>query len=777
MKKTILTLMILSLAALLYPADKGVSIKDAELVEKDMIRLKMSGLTEDYVKKVKITITPDIKVLSSERKGPFLFVKTTADYKEETNYTVKLKEKSEIEAGLNTTLLYELKFDAMYSEKQLGYHFENGNSVFRLFVPRGKKVELIVFNKYDDKDGTTYQMTNDGSQVFEYTIKGTLWGKYYGYRITERIGTPAAFKPTLPPDTIFADPYSFTLATNNVFPQKGLTLIHDISGYDWENDQYMNVKLADAVILESHVKDLTAHASAGSAFPGTYKGLTDAKTGGINYIKKLGVNVVELLPVQDFGNVEPPYKQTNSGFTNNWNGYEQNYWGYMTTNFFTPESYYATDGTMNKAKWNGTDGRVVNEFRDMIKAFHKNGIAVILDVVYNHVSQYDMNPLKIIDYDFYFKKKDNVGCGNELNTKRLMARKLVVDSVGYWLKEFHVDGYRFDLATSFEPDTVKAIMKKAKEINPNVIMTAEPWVAGGSGASSKKDFLDAGYAIWNDSSRAAIRGGANRPLKKGQAFMIGNANNAADLAKYWKGISLGNSWQSVDYISSHDDTEVSDMIRILSGSYEYLDKDGNINRIKDRAAFVKYNDTLLKMAKNAAVSLFFCQGPIMLHLGQEFGRTKLTPDQTGKVPEVTTNGPIGSGSDNLVFLVPSPNSYQADNETNYINYNDIKLNQELFDYYRGLIRLRGMEELFRKSKPEEITILNAANKNSLGINLKNRIFGFVNTDPSNPAEYEIPQGKYSVLVNGKSAGTEELSVISGGKITVDPATSLIIKLK
>jgi pullulanase/glycogen debranching enzyme len=262
--------------------------------------------------------------------------------------------------------------------------------------------------------------------------------------------------------------------------------------------------------------------------------------------------------------------------------------------------------------------------------------------------------------------------------------------------------------------------------------------------------------------------------------MLGNAGNAAKLEPYWKGNSQGKSFQSLNYIESHDDATLADIIKIMFGDYEYESTVNNkkvINRIKDIDRYVTLSSRLLNASKTGATALFLCQGPIMIHLGQEWGRSKITPDLGGNPPEITWKGIIGSGSDNLVYLTPSPNSYNADNTTNYINYNQVYLNQDLWNYYKGLIELRNSRPLFRNAKPEEITVLKEPdNPNALGVNIAGKIFGFVNSDPINPGVFQIPQGNYQIYADKKTAGSKPLRTVPGGEIRIDPMSQMILIL-
>ena len=165
----------------------------------------------------------------------------------------------------------------------------------------------------------------------------------------------------------------------------------------------------------------------------------------------------------------------------------------------------------------------------------------------------------------------------------------------------------------------------------------------------------------------------------------------------------------------------------------------------------------------------------MMHIGQEWARGKIVPDLTAQgIPELTTKGEPGKASDNVIFMTPSPNSYFADNETNYINYDYIALNQELFDFYQGLIILRKEFPQLGNAAKENVKILENANKKSLGVNIEDKIFGFVNADPKAKVTYEIPFGEYDIVVNASAAGTKSLGTISGGKITLNKSDVLIL---
>jgi len=746
----------------------------AELVDTDEIQLRITNLPDaDEFDRLEFSIDHDIEVVSAERRVPMVVLRTEGEFVEEETYTLTMYDPefdvtSEMEIDLG--MLVEARMNEMYTDKELGYIYEDGTSIFRLFVPRGEEVFVHIFDHPADEEGEVHEMEHIGEQVFEARVEEELWGKFYGYQITERSHDPQPIVPEVPMDTIFADPYSEAVASLNEYPQKHRTLIYD-SDFDWEDVESPGHDINDLVIMESHVRDLSAHETAETPYPGTYRGIVEAERGGLAYLEDLGVNAVEFLPLHHFNNIEAPYDEHSYGFRNTWNPFEENYWGYMTTSFFAPETYYATDGHLERGEWIGTDGRAVDELKELVREMHRNDMAVLLDVVYNHTSQYDEQALKLIDYEYYYRQPDQTGTGTELESRRRMVRRMFADSVVHWMEEYKIDGFRFDLAASHDRETIEYITERAQEVNPNVYLIAEPW--GGAGLTGAHDFIDIGWAKWDDGIRNAIRS-ENRPTGEGQNFALGNADNASQLQQYWEGDQQGEPYQYVGYIESHDDATFGDNLRIQSGYYSFLDEDGEINRIEDIAEYQELPEDLIRANKVGAGALFLSQGPIMLHLGQEWARGKVMPDLEGEVPEVTDQGQIGAASDNVVYRTPSPNTYMADNEVNWINFDHVELNRDLLEYYKGLIELRKEQPLLGRGGPETVETMTTGNPNALGADIDGEIYGFVNSDPHESASFQIPAGTYSVVVDGESAGTEELYEMEGGQIEVEPASTLIL---
>ena len=324
------------------------------------------------------------------------------------------------------------ELDKYYSEKKLGSFINEGKTYFRLFAPTAMEVQLCLYDEPSDKNYKTYTLQKDNDGVWEIIINENLKGKFYGYKVFHKDDNSKG--KNLP---ICIDPYSKAAATYTSFMNPRRSIVVEEDNYDWEGTSWIKRDWRDLIIYEMHLRDMTAHKSSGAKHPGTYKGLVEKNIkGGLEYIKKLGVNTVELLPTQEFGYCEIPYRDSLAGRFNTWNPYERNHWGYMTGAFFAPAGYYSENWKHFKwDKWVGTSGKQINDFKDMVKAFHKNGIGVIMDVVYNHLSEYEIGNLKQIDKEYYFRLDSNGNyiskswCGNDLKTERPMLRRLIIESL------------------------------------------------------------------------------------------------------------------------------------------------------------------------------------------------------------------------------------------------------------------------------------------------------------------------------------------------------------
>lgn len=650
-----------------------------------------------------------------------------------------------------------------YSTKQLGSFIKNGKTVFRLFAPNAKLVKLYLFDSPESSISDEHTLVKDESGVWEITINANMSDVYYGFKVSHNVNESFDNLP------LCIDPYAkaVTSYTDYYNPRKSIVYNSD---YNWDGDEWIQQNWRDLIIYEMHIKDMTAHPSAKSSLPGTYKGLIEKNNGGINYIKNLGVNTVELLPAQEFGNIEIPYEDSLKGKYNTWNPYERNHWGYMTAAFFAPSSFYSENwDELKMNQWMGKDGRQVNEFKDMVKAFHKEGIAVMMDVVYNHLSEYELGNLKEIDKDYYFRLDDKgeclavSGCGNDIKTEAPMMRRLIIDSIIYWMKEYHIDGFRFDLGKLIDWETLEEIIREARKINPNVVFVAEPW----GGGYDPEGFSLREWGSWNDQIRNGIKG--ENP-NDGLGWIFGNwyGNNSIERLKSYingttKDFPLGlfqKPEHSVNYLESHDGYTFGDFIRIATKAI------GTHDKVADSEANAKLSEKQLKLNKLGALFLLTSQGITMIHSGQEFARSKVI--ETSNNIDDKEKGQLDH------------NSYNKDNSTNYINFDYAKLNSDLIEYYKGLIKLRKENVEFRRAKIDNIHFFDELkNSFSIGYSVKIHKTEFIvlmNADQNSSELFSLPNGDWDILVNADKAGVDVIQSISGN-VEIPPISGIVLRKK
>lgn len=640
-----------------------------------------------------------------------------------------------------------------------GAFVEGDRTTFKLLAPRADKVAVVIFDSPEADSGREVPMTRLDGGTWTATVDGAGYGSLYGYRLDG----PSSSTHTFDPDIIIADPYTRAAVTQNSYRHVAKSLIPPPGDtFDWEGDTWIDLDPRDAVIYELHIRDMTAHPTSGAKHPGSYLALVDPnQRGGIAHIKEMGVNAVELLPAMEFANVEVPYRDPSAPVFNTWNPYAKNHWGYMTTFFFAPESYYATDGTSQPGAWNGASGRAVTEFKEMVKAFHREGIAVLMDVVYNHVSHYDYHPFKYIDRGLYFRldeKGDYIsrsGTGNDTRTESPPMRRLILESVKYWMTEYHIDGFRFDLANLIDGETRERILSEAREINPHVLIIAEPWGGGYDPAG----FSDMGWTSWNDRFRNGVKG---QNPENALGFIFGRwqgENDPSSLRRFCMGSLREYGGQYVDaahsanYLESHDDHTLGDFIRIGTGQ---VSSHQVINDLEKNAAV---RGKQLALNKLAALFLFTSQGAVMIHEGQSWARSKVI---------APTNAP-----DENVGRIDH-NSYEKDNETNWLNWDHKELNRELVDYYRGLISLRKSHPEFRRSGPEDFEFLETGDRVAVAYVLREKFAVIMNGSGEEDLALTLPDGRWQIVVDQESVILEGKGDITG-EVRVPPTSGMVLK--
>jgi len=626
-----------------------------------------------------------------------------------------------------------------------GAFLRPGGIEFKIYAPSSDIVKLVIFEKVDDKSGYEYPMEKLENGDWKYFLKNAPLGTMYGYRLTG---------PWNDENVIVADPYSKATVTQNNWRHVAKSLVIDPS-FDWEGDTWTNIHARDLIIYEAHVRDMTVHKSSNATAKGSYLGFIEKdQNGGIEHLKSLGVNAVQFLPLWDFANFEIPYRQDADGMYNDWNPYERNHWGYMPTFFMVPESYYATDGTNEPLAWNGTDGRAISEMKSMVKSLHQEGMAVILDVVVNHISNYDWHPLKYIDKTVYFKLDEQGDflsqcCGNLLASDHQPVRNYIIESLKYWMTDYHIDGFRFDQAHLLSAETATFIIDELKKINPNVIIYGEAW------NEREKEFSELGWGSFNARFRDVLRGDLHNYDEKG--FLFGNFRNSQTLENL-QALILGtpNIYQSpahaVNFLEVHDDYCLNDYLRLSSG------RKSKDDIIQDPMRHIKLDDDLLRKNKLGALILLTSQGIPIIHQGQDWAHSQIIAETDAYDPNV---GKMDR------------NPYNKDNETNWVNWLEKEQNKELADYYSGLIDLRRTHTEFRHATKKDFKFQGLAD-HALGYVIRDRIAVYINGENSTAVETDLPEGKWQLIVNNEKVNLNGIRQVSG-KISIPPTSGIVLQ--
>jgi pullulanase/glycogen debranching enzyme len=656
-----------------------------------------------------------------------------------------------------------------YRDLPKGCRVKEHVTSFLLFAPKAQAVTVQLYEgAHQDHPTLSFALKGEADGHWWSCIHQSLSHSWYDYRIIWKDQSEGNYLPDSLPD-----PYSSQMAVYNSYLQPAKTaLISGSTKFHWENDApVISEHHRDLIIYETHIKDMVALSDPEWKNRGVYQSFhSDDHAGGINHLKNLGVNAVEFLPLQQFAYFEPSFKSKaqTSKLTNNWNPYAKNYWGYMPSNFFAVESRYASDATLSPDQWSGARRNASNEFKQLVKTLHQEGIAVIIDMVFNHVSHHDKNPLRYLAPEAYLRTdasghlQNKSGCGNDFKSESAQGRQIILDAVRHWLTEYHIDGFRFDLAHLLDWETIAAIKEMVITINPNAILIAEPW----GGGYNPMGFSNLGWSSWNDHFRDGIRG-IDSHDQKGVGFGSWNRRTSskklntllqASLHDYEGGIFYEPD-HSVNYLDCHDGYTLGDFIRRAMRDH------AQTFPVNDLHAYISYTDEEIRIAKLMAMFQLLTPGIPMIQAGQEWGRPKII------VPTEVQEKRVG---------YPDPNSYNKDNATNYLDFSQIQLNKPLFEFYRALIRVRQEYPLFRRSQPDQWQLIDGDSPLQKQFNFRPskqeaELCWIINADSKN--SYHIEKGgTWKVLLQTENTQSEPINAPSD--ITLPPLSSvLMIKLR
>ena len=561
----------------------------------------------------------------------------------------------------------------------LGASYDGAGVNFALYSQVAQKVELCLFDEHDAE--TRIEMTEQNSYVWHNYIPGLQPGQRYGYRVYGPYDPMHGLRCN--PNKLLLDPYAKAIE-GNIDGDESLfsywfkspddtSAMNDLDSaahtmksavinpyFDWGNDQHPYISYHDSVIYEAHVRGMTnLNMDVPPDIRGTYAGL--AYPSVIEYLKKLGVTAIELMPIHQF--VNDSFLQE-KGLSN--------YWGYNTIGFFAPHNAYSSSGER---------GEQVNEFKSMVKAYHHAGMEVILDVVYNHTAEGNhMGPtlsFKGIDNASYYRLVegdqqhyfDTTGTGNSLLMRSPHALQLITDSLRYWVTEMHVDGFRFDLAATLarqfqEVDKLSAFFDIVEQdpIISRVKLIAEPWDLGSGGY--QVGGFPSSWSEWNGRYRDTVRDfWRSQPstLPEFASRLMGSS----DLYQ----VNGRRPVASVNFITAHDGFTMNDLVSYNEKHNEANgegNRDGESNNrswncgVEGPTNIPDVNDSRQRQMRNMFATLLFSQGIPMICGGDEVART-----QQG-----------------------NNNAYCQDNEISWTNWHLDKGRKELLAFVSKLIHLR-----------------------------------------------------------------------------------------
>ncbi len=628
----------------------------------------------------------------------------------------------------------EFEAEFTYDGDDLGATWTAEKTTFRLWAPSATEVQINLYESgHPEAEDLIEQieMTPDVNGTWIAAKEGDLNGVYYTYSVTVDGVTNEA-----------CDPYARTTGVNG---QRAMIIDLDSTdpeGWDTDVDPHYGNSITDAVIYELHVRDLSIDESSGITNKGKFLGVIESGTTnangmptGLDYMKSLGITHLHLLPSYDYASVD----ETNPDAAFNW--------GYDPVNYNVPEGSYSTDPYNGEVR--------VREMKQMIKTLHDNDISVILDVVYNHVfdaGSFCFNRIvpgyfsRISDDGFY---SNGSACGNDTASERAMVKKYIVDSVKYWADEYHMDGFRFDLAGLIDTETINECIAEVHKTHPNVIFYGEGWNMGTqvtkegyTMTTQANSTLVPEFSFFSDTVRDTIRGSNSNASKQGYVAGGGGFTSAIRDTFMGKSTWCKSPAQTVNYASCHDGYTLFDRLTLSMPGAEF--------------------ENVVRANNLSAAIIMTSQGVPFIQAGEELLRSK----------------PLSEGG----F---EHNSYKSPDSLNSIKWDclDDPTYQRVSQYYAGLIEFRKAHPALRMAAAEEvaehITMLPDLEFNVVACHIsagangeENEIVAIFNPR-ANDTVVTLPKGKWTIYVDADTAGTEPLGTASG-TVTVETVSAMVL---
>ena len=615
---------------------------------------------------------------------------------------------------------------------------------FSLWAPTADEVRLMLYNEGEGGHAyRTVSMEAGEEGVWHTTVAEDLLGKFYTFNV--KTG-----------DRWLGDtPGIFAKAVGVNGHRAAIIDLRSTDPEGWADDRRPPLRsAADVVIYEMHHRDFSISPASGIEHKGKFLALTEAGTRspeglatGIDHLRELGVTHVHLLPSYDYASIDETRLDEN-----------RYNWGYDPLNYNVPDGSYATDPYRPDVR--------IREFKQMVQALHQAGIRVILDVVYNHTFSIDGSNFERTAPGYFYRQRpdgtyaDASACGNETASNRPMMRKYIVESVLHWAREYHIDGFRFDLMGIHDIRTMNEVRAALTALDPSIIVYGEGWAAQApqlpqdSLAMKANTYRMPGIAAFSDEMRDALRGpfndnkqgvflaglpGGEESIKFGIVGAVQHPQVCNDSVNYSQAPWAGEPTQMISYVSCHDDMCLVDRLR------------ASIPGIKD--------DELARLDKLAQTAVFTSQGIPFIYAGEEVMRDKKGVH----------------------------NSYQSPDSINAIDWSRKALHADVFAYYKGLIQLRKNHPAFRLGSAElvrrHLEFLPVEGKNLVAWRLKEHAGGdrwedivVVLNSRREPARVAVPQGNYTIVCKDGAINEGGLAKVSGAELTV-PAQSALIAWK
>lgn len=670
-----------------------------------------------------------------------------------------------------TVIMMSMDMINPITDIKLGVTYGKNQSFFSLWAPTARTVFLVLYEdagNYDESGAVTNhdggqenQMTRGDEGIWTFIVAGDMVGKYYLYKIEQDYG-----------EYRFAvDPYATAVSANGY---RGAIVDPEVCRpKDWDLDKRLPlIQPTDAVLYELHVRDFSMSPDSGMKYRGKYKAFTETGLSdeygnslGIDHLAELGVTHVHLLPIFDFKTV------------NELEGTEYN-WGYDPQNYNVPEGSYSTDPTKPEVR--------IRECKEMIQAFHKKGIRVIMDVVFNHTYTVDDGPFEPVVPGYFYRQNgsgglsNGSGVGNELATEKPMVRRYIKDSLRYWAEEYHMDGFRFDLMALIDTTTIYEIVEELRrEVNPSILIYGEPWTGGDSPLPNKTvkgTQRGKGFAVFNDNYRHAIKGdndGGGKGFATGEPWcegavaegMMGSIHDFAHDAS-----------ETINYVTVHDNLNLWDKVLTSMGKGHEAGllhmnngapADGGdiLEKVFDCRPYFAISDHDIMTSEPVRRSLLansivlVSQGIPLIHAGDELLRSKFGDH----------------------------NSYRSGDVVNAIRWINKERFLPVYQYYKGLLELRRTHSAFRMSNREQIEnhmeIIQCGGQ-TVAYHLNNHANGDSWSDivvivngGCNETILELPASPYgwNVVVNEKKAGVETLMTVDTSEIAVPGLSMMVIR--